>query len=100
MEGEDGVVAVTATRPEPLDVLWKAIMELFRQGKPTDKQLTEIQGVARLALAVTGDPREYGFRHDGARDWNGDLQNVAEASALYGYWLGFHQGQQATNARA
>ncbi len=100
MEGVDGVVAVAAARPEPLDVLWKAVMELFRQSRPTDKQLVEIQGVARLAMAVTETPRDFGFPHDGANDEIGDMVNVAECSALYGYWLGYHQGQQATNARA
>ena len=100
MEGEDGVVAVTATRPEPLDVLWKAIMELFRQGKPSEAQVREVQGVASLALAVTANPNAFGFPHGAADTQREDMRNVAECSALYGYWLGFHQGQQATNARA
>lgn len=99
-DGEDTIIAVAASQPQPLDALWKALMELFRQERPSVKQLTEIQGVARLALSVARDPREYGFAHNGACDETGDMVNVAEASALYGYWLGYHQGQQLTNTRA
>jgi len=97
-QGEDCVMAVAAAAPQPLDVLWKALMELFKQGRPSEAQLTEVSGIASLALRVAAAPDRYGFRHPAADELDALLHDVAEVGSLYGYWLGYHQGQQA-NAR-
>jgi hypothetical protein len=89
-EGQDRVIAVAATPPQPLDVLYGALMEIFRQDRPTESQLTEVNGAAALALSLV---------NDGQVPAHGPLCDVAQCSALYGYVLGRQQGKQLANAR-
>jgi len=108
IEGTDSVVSVSAATsaatapqssqapPQPLDVLWKALMELFKQERPSEAQLSEVSGIATLALRVAAAPGSHGFRHPAAEDLDALLHDVAEVGSLYGYWLGYHQGRQAS----
>ena len=89
-EGEDRVVAVSPTQPQPLDVLWRALMELIRQDRPTEAQINEANGAASLALALV---------NAGDVPAHGPLCDVAQCSALYGYVLGMQAGKKV-NARA
>lgn len=87
-QGEDSVMSVTAAAPQPLDVLWRTIIELFKQERPTEAQIREVQGIASLALATTLG-REPGQEP-------GPYRDLAECASLYAYRLGYYQGQQAS----
>lgn len=91
-QGEDSVMSVTAaaahSAPQPLDVLWRTIVELFKLERPTEAQIREVQGIASLALATTLG-REPGQEP-------GPYRDLAECASLYAYRLGYYQGQQAS----
>lgn len=89
-EGTDSVVSVSAVSPQPLGVLWQALMELIRQQRPTEAQINEANGAASLALALV---------NQGDIDPHGPMSDVAQAASLYGYVLGMQQGRQQASAR-
>lgn len=92
MEGEDVVIGVACAQAQPLDLLWRALMEMMRQERPTEGELLEANGAAALALrAVTGDAR--------AIPEHGPVSDAAQCGALYGYILGMRRGREAA-ARA
>lgn len=84
-EGTDSVVSVAAVPPQPLGVLWQALMELIRQQRPTEAQINEANGAASLALALV---------NQGEIAPHGPMCDVAQAASLYGYVLGMQQGRQ------
>ena len=93
---DDCVIAIAPGQPQPLDVLWAVIKGLFARAQPTEAQWREISGVADLALSRVHDA----IPDEGTVKMTDLLADTAEAAAVYGYWLGYHQGRQQANARA
>lgn len=92
-------MSVLPETPERVDAflrresIWAHLCNLFRHRRPDDDELAQISTIAEVAIdrvfeAYQLTPAQQLQRHGAVKDF-------AEASALYGYQIGYWMGQQA-----
>lgn len=72
--------------------LWSRLLDLFRQHRPTDEQLTQVSTLAEVAIDQVFTA--YNLSEEQCAERHTQVKDYAECAALYGYVLGYWQARQ------
>jgi hypothetical protein len=88
-------VGMTADRADAYvrrQALWRRLLDLFREHRPTEEQLTQVSTIAEVAIdRVFSDHRLTEAQRE---ERHGSVKDFAACAALYGYVLGYWQARQ------
>jgi len=78
--------------------LWTRLLDLFREHRPTEEQLTQVSTLAEVAIDQVFSAHR--LTEAQREERHGSVKDYAECAALYGYVLGYWQGRQEVSRQA
>ena len=70
-----------------------AVLERFRERRPTEAELDAVHTIAEVAIGQVFDANQ--LPHDRQRELHLLVKDYADCGCLYGWVIGFAQGQEA-----